>query len=1106
MNVTAFAKWTGTLLLLLTLGACGGGGDDHGGAGTPSAGTVVGAAGGTVTGPNGAKVVIPPGALTGNATINIAQIQGSSVVLPTGVTAFGPMFAFTPHGTTFAVPVTMTLPFDPASVPAGGTPQFFKTNAQNQWELIANAIFGAASVSAQVTSFSDVTNATGPLFRGDPVREWTFSDFRGRAMKVFEIFSDRREGGTLEDIRDFGGVFGLSPLFDHDIHSINGPVIPADGRANGQVFSSASGVTYGVMAEAPYGNPNLADSPAGSRVLLRQFQAFIKRSADATLSFTLTGAFLDLLDESGGFNPISSNPKCTYPPNVVDRLDACQDLVRAHLTFLVKAYTHATGPTTPGRTFFNSAGIAAARGHQGLFSTEFTPPMSAGTPLWAFGDFTVDLLPGLKGIIIDFNGPRTYTVDLSSIEVGQEFTLSSTVLAEATNRQGDKFNGGREGPSAASAFLRDPLSIGGSTIAFVGLDTINNPVLTPPADTLVEPAPCVPGPGPDPQSGVIQFSAAGYTIDEIGSAVQPVTITRSGGSRGAVTATFTTSNGTAIGGTDYTPVTATVFFGDGDTQTRLAEVPILLNSTDDQPPRTVNLALSQPGGCAALGAQSTAVLTIVEGGLPAPLPSFTVGGTVSGLVGTGLVLQDLHFLPITPGNGPFTFPLPTQSGSQYAVTIVTQPTNPLQICTITNGSGTVANANITNVLVNCVTPPPSGGLDPGFGGGKVSTAFGGDDTAMALQADGKIVMVGGSGTDFLLARYNVDGSLDTSFGSGGLVTSDVGSGSADEARAVAIQSDGKIVVAGNAVVGRTSNNQFNFDFAVARFNADGSPDTSFGNGGKVTTDFNGQTDRAFALAIQGDGKIVVAGSATPANGISTDFAVARYDSTGAPDNSFGSGGKLTTDVGGATDIAQNVVVQPNGAILVSGVLTLGSDPTLGHGGLARYDGNGIPDSSFGSGGKVTLPNVALGDALAVQGDAKIVVAGSAVVAGTFQFALMRLSASGSPDGGFGSNGLVTTGFSTQDDFGRAMAIQADDRIVVVGQSSNKSNPDFAVARYGTNGALDGSFGSGGKLTIDFFGSFDGAENVAVQSDGKIVVSGFARNGTRTGYGLVRILP
>ena len=172
-------------------------------------------------------------------------------------------------------------------------------------------------------------------------------------------------------------------------------------------------------------------------------------------------------------------------------------------------------------------------------------------------------------------------------------------------------------------------------------------------------------------------------------------------------------------------------------------------------------------------------------------------------------------------------------------------------------------------------------LDPGFGSaGKVSTAFGGDDTAMALQADGKIVMVGGSGSDFVLARYNLDGSLDAGFGAAGLVTFDVGVDSSDEARAVAIQSDGKIVVVGNAVVGRTANNQFNFDFAVARFNADGSPDTSFGSGGKVTTDFNGQVDRAFAVAIQTDGKIVVVGSAgfSITSGISTDFAVARYNS------------------------------------------------------------------------------------------------------------------------------------------------------------------------------------------------------------------------------------
>ena len=454
--------------------------------------------------------------------------------------------------------------------------------------------------------------------------------------------------------------------------------------------------------------------------------------------------------------------------------------------------------------------------------------MLSSTPLWITSDFDVDISPNFDFAIMKFKGPRTYVVDLSGVAVGEEFTLSSFVLAEATNRQGNKSIGAREFPSAAAAFLRDPLSIGGTTLAFSGLEPIANPVLEAPADSPVEPAPCVPGPGPDPDAGVIQFSAASYTIEELGSAVQPVRITRTGGSKGAVTATFTTSDGTAIAGTNYTPVNASVFFADGDAEERLAEISIIQKLLSGDPSRTVNLTLSQPGGCAALGAQTTAVLTIEDDDVPPPPPSITIGGTVTGLVGTGLVLQHVTTGEnLATGNGAFTFLQLLPSGFGYSVAVGTQPSNPSQVCTVTNGSG-VANANVTNVAVNCVTPAANGALDPTFGdAGKVSTAFGGDDTAMALQADGKIVMVGGSGSDFVLARYNPGGGLDTSFGTAGLVTSDVGLGSADEARGVAIQPDGKIVVVGNAVVGRTANNQFNFDFALARFNSNGSPDTSF---------------------------------------------------------------------------------------------------------------------------------------------------------------------------------------------------------------------------------------------------------------------------------------
>ena len=131
--------------------------------------------GGTVAGPGGAKVDIPAGALATDVTLQIEQTTAGAPALPTDLTATGPMFAFTPHGTTFALPVTMTMPFDPAGVPAGATPQFYKTNAQNEWEQVANATFGANAVVAEITSFSFGQVVIPPLQRNEPEREWDFS-------------------------------------------------------------------------------------------------------------------------------------------------------------------------------------------------------------------------------------------------------------------------------------------------------------------------------------------------------------------------------------------------------------------------------------------------------------------------------------------------------------------------------------------------------------------------------------------------------------------------------------------------------------------------------------------------------------------------------------------------------------------------------------------------------------------------------------------------------------------------------------------------------------------------------------------------------------------
>jgi uncharacterized delta-60 repeat protein len=221
----------------------------------------------------------------------------------------------------------------------------------------------------------------------------------------------------------------------------------------------------------------------------------------------------------------------------------------------------------------------------------------------------------------------------------------------------------------------------------------------------------------------------------------------------------------------------------------------------------------------------------------------------------------------------------------------------------------------------------AGSLDTSFGvGGKATTDFGGTDEAdgVAVQPDGRIVAAGIAGFyeggNFALARYDRDGSLDTSFG-GGKVTTDFGSAS-DFAFDVAIQPNGSIV-AGGAVGYSTAG----ADFALARYERDGSIDPSFGVGGKVTTDF-GSFDYAFAPAIQPDGRIVAAGAG------SEDFAVARYNRDGSLDTSFGIGGKVTTDFGSADDFAFDVAVQPDGSIVAAGRdRSYGADFAL-----ARYQG------------------------------------------------------------------------------------------------------------------------------------------------------------------------
>ena len=437
-----------------------------------------------------------------------------------------------------------------------------------------------------------------------------------------------------------------------------------------------------------------------------------------------------------------------------------------------------------------------------------------------------------------------------------------------------------------------------------------------------------------------------------------------------------------------------------------------------------------------------------------------------------------------------------------------------------------------------------GDLDPSFNGsGKQTTdfaGFGDRANAAARQSDGKIVAVGVSNTasdqtssgtnsnDFGLARYNADGSLDGTFGNGGKVRTKFFDNRYAEARDVAIQPDGKIVVVGSTQLGTSQfGTATDSDFALARYNPDGSLDATFGNGGKVNTSissFFGEV--AQAVIIQPDGKIVIAGATTAASDGTPSFnesvfAVLRYHPNGTLDTSFAAGGKALTDFGDrdhGIDLAFELLLQPDGKLVALGtanntINNTNPDPANFSGNnfaLARYNSNGSPDGTFGTGGKVTTDFNGRAESVAaaiLQADGKIVAVGSEgfpTIDTDTDFALARYDANGSLDSGFGNGGKVTTDFFGSLDGAAGVVLQSDGKIVVAGGATTEpatvedlkiDKSDVALARYTTGGVLDPTFSGDGRVTTDFFGFGDGAQELLLQPDGKFVAVGSASTGT-----------
>jgi uncharacterized delta-60 repeat protein len=378
------------------------------------------------------------------------------------------------------------------------------------------------------------------------------------------------------------------------------------------------------------------------------------------------------------------------------------------------------------------------------------------------------------------------------------------------------------------------------------------------------------------------------------------------------------------------------------------------------------------------------------------------------------------------------------------------------------------------------------------------TSFGGEESAIARTvplSNDKLLAVGSERTEgqwnFALARYHANGKLDRTFGDRGRVVTDL-TGHDDWATSVRVLPDGRIVVAGY------SETEDGRDFiALARYRSDGRLDRRFGRDGKVLTDV-GQFDRARALVWLPEGKLLVAGSTARGDGDS-DLLLVRYRPAGALDRTFGKNGMVRRDFGGSWEEANDVLVLPSGRIVVGGASTNanGASRFL----LAAYRPDGRLDRGFGREGvrRVHLGgwwNVGMD--LARQADGKLVLGGYRF---TFEagadFAVARFHPDGRLDQTFSSDGKTTIDLGSYEDYAYAVAIQPNQRIIVGGYSATGNGRDFALVRLSPAGKLLG------KFTSDFARQTDIAFDIVAQADGKVLLAGASQGDSGFQFALAR---
>jgi uncharacterized delta-60 repeat protein len=392
-----------------------------------------------------------------------------------------------------------------------------------------------------------------------------------------------------------------------------------------------------------------------------------------------------------------------------------------------------------------------------------------------------------------------------------------------------------------------------------------------------------------------------------------------------------------------------------------------------------------------------------------------------------------------------------------------------------------------------------GDLDPSFSGdGRATLNLGGmEDTYwadVAATPDGGSVVVGTTSTDFGqpltigIAKLRSDGSFDPSFSDDGKLILSRGIGA--YAYAVAAQPDGKIVISGTHDEGGVEY------FDVVRVNADGTLDSSFGAGGFRSITLNTPLEEGYDVTIAPDGKIVAAGYAGtyhPQNGMTPAFAdydlvVVRLNSNGVPDTTFDGDG-VAKPTSANSDTAQAVAVQPDGKIVVAGNTNDDLSAT-------RLNTNGTLDAGFGTAGQARpdFPDFTGSEAngIALQPDGRIVLAGYGYKSGKNDLAVARLESGGALDPTFNDDGKFVTDLGSSRDKGFSAAIQTNGKIVVGGWGG--ANGDLYALRFDANGVPDAGFDGGdGVVPVEFASEYDEGGDVALQADGKILLSGVTDN-------------